>query len=175
MRFKGVFRNFANVQLVIVIALVGVLIACEAAYPPSRGYVEECLGGSSQHKLNGAAPQFQMRVAATEQQWPDLLAKLEAFGSTHKLSVFNTSRSPEGVRMFEVSLCTSKGLWIYADKEIWDRGLDRDPKHVAILLFIHNPAYDWQRIAGDLEIFFRDWPGEVQAEYLTPKLAPRPP
>jgi hypothetical protein len=176
MRFKDIFCSFANVKCVhvfvnvIVIMLVGVLTACEAAYPPSSGYVEECLGGDLQHKLNGAAPQFQMRVAATEQQWPDLLTKLEVFGSIHKLSVFNTSKSPEGLRMFEVSLCTSKGLWLYAEKQNWAQGPDRDPNHVLILLFIHNPAYDWQRIAADLERSFHDWPGAVQSKYLTPQI-----
>lgn len=177
MRLKDVPRSFANAKSVriffnvIVLALVGVLTACEAAYPPPSGYVKECLGGDLQHKLNGAAPQFQMRIAATEQQWPDLLAKLEIFGSTHKLSVFNTSKSPEGLRMFEVSLCTSKGLWLYADKQIWAQGQsDRDPNHVAIFLFLHNPAYNWKPIASDLETFFHDWPGGVQSEYLTPKI-----
>jgi len=176
MRFKDTLCGFANVRCVhvfvnvMMIALVGVLTACEAAYPPPSGYVEQCLGGDLQHKLNGAAPQFQMRVAATELQWPDLLAKLEAFGSTHKLSVFNTSKSADGLRMFEVSLCTSKGLWLYAEKQVWAQGPpDRDPNHVEILLFVHNRAYGWQRIAGDLERFFHDWPGGIRSEYLPPE------
>jgi hypothetical protein len=174
MRFRHILHcNVKSAHICIAafaVALACILTACEAAYSPPSGYIKQCFGGDLKHKLDGAAPQFQMLVAATEQQWPDLVAKLEVFSSTHKLSVFNTSKSPDGLRMFEVSLCTSKGLWLYAEKQHWAQGPpDRDPNHVEILLFIHDATYDWQRIATDLEIFFHDWPGEVQSKYLTPK------
>ena len=153
------------VSCVVTLAVLDTLGACQPAYPPPPGYVEACYGPDYGKRLTGPPASFTMRMAATEQQWPALSAKLKAFGAAHDLEVFDTSMNPEGLRMFEVSLCSAKGLFVWADKRLWEGMPDRDPDHIQILLFAYRGTYDWRKIAADLESSFHDWPGTVETAY----------
>jgi hypothetical protein len=107
-----------------------------------------------------------MRVEASEQQWPQLAEKLMAFGARHSLETFNTSKSPVGLHMFEVSLCSRKGLFIWADNRLWaDPMPNQDPLHVLVLLNRYGDGYDWRPVAKDLQEAFKDWPGTVESKY----------
>jgi hypothetical protein len=55
--------------------------------------------------IGGPTTEFIMRVSATEQQWPNLSAKLRKFGAEYGLAVFDTSMRLDWVHMIEVSLC----------------------------------------------------------------------
>ncbi len=77
--------------------------------------------------------------------------------------------APAGLRLFEVSLCSKKGLWVYADKRIWEKGpADHEPSIVPIMLYQYNDTYEWRPIASALTAAFEDWPGKVEGKYLEP-------
>jgi hypothetical protein len=149
------------------------LTACGAGYPPPDGYIDACYGGDFRAKIMGAGTlQFTMRIAATESQWPELASKLGVVGRAHGLQVFDTSMTPAGLRIFEVSLCTPRGLWVYADKRIWAQGPpDHDPDHVSVILYQYDAAYDWEPVAAALLNEFKDWPGNIKSEYPARKAA----
>jgi hypothetical protein len=144
--------------------------ACGAGYPPPDGYVEACYGGDFRANLmNGEPRKFEMRVAAEESKWPELRERLVAVAAAHGLETFDTSMASPGLRMFEVSLCSRKGLWVYADKRIWEKGPpDREPGIVVILVSQYKTTYEWQPIASALTAAFEDWPGKAEGKYFGP-------
>jgi hypothetical protein len=156
----------------VVVALLATCLcnACGAGYPPPEGYVEACYGGDFRANLmNGEPRKFEMRVAAEESTWPELRSRLVAVAVAHELEVFDTSMAPQGLRMFEVSLCSSKGLWVYADRRIWERGPpEHEPGMVVIVLRQYKTTYDWRPVAAALEASLGDWPGKPVGTYLAP-------
>jgi hypothetical protein len=91
------------------------LICCGGPqFPPPAGYVDACYGGYHSDNRQTATTEFIMRVPATEQQWPSLSDRLKKFGAEHNLVVFDTSMRLDWVHMVEVSLCSPKGLSIWA-------------------------------------------------------------
>ena len=156
----------------VVVALTATYLcnACGAGYPPPDGYVEACYGGDFRANLmNGEPRKFEMRVAAEESRWPELRNRLVAVAAAYKLEVFDTSMAPPGLRLFEVSLCSPKGLWVYADRRIWEKGPpEHEPGMVVIVLNQYKTTYDWQPVASALEASFEDCPGKVEGTYLAP-------
>jgi hypothetical protein len=139
------------------------LIGCSPEYPPPAGYVEACYGGDFSKHLSGARPKLSMLVEATQPQWPQLAQKLKAFGLRHNLQYFDTSVKAQGLHMLNVHLCTPAGLWLYADKRLWDSGpKDPKPDEMPILLFQYRETYEWKTIATALEKDMGDWPGKVE-------------
>jgi hypothetical protein len=68
--------------------------------------------------------------------------------------------------MLNVHLCSSRGVWLFADKHLWDAGpLDAHPDEMPIDLFVYGKTVDWQTLASDLEKAFSDWPGEVKSQW----------
>jgi len=135
------------------------LCACGPAYPPPAGFVEACYGGNFAKKLDGAAPKFTMHIRALQSQWPQLAQRFKAFGELHKLEFFDTSVNEPGLRMINVHLCSPSGLWLFADKRIWDGGVkDSKPDEVPIYLFQYAENYDWKTIATEFERSMSDWP-----------------
>ena len=157
-RMSGKLATFTSLIL---------LSACGAGYPPPDGFVDACYGGDFRTRLvDGGTLQFKMIIPATEGQWPELAAKLGEVAKANDLQVFDTSIARSGIRTFEVSLCTPKGLWVYADKRIWTEGTpDRDPAHVPITLTQYEATYEWKPVAAALLNEFKEWPGGIRSEY----------
>jgi hypothetical protein len=62
--------------------------------------------------------------------------------------------------MIEVSLCSRKGLFIWADNRLYaDPMPNQDPNHVLILVSRYSDQYDWKPMATGLTEAFKDWPG----------------
>jgi hypothetical protein len=143
------------------------LIGCGGPkFPPPAGYVDACYGGYHSDNRQTATTEFVMRVQASEQQWPDLAARLKKFGTEHSLAVFDTSMKLDWVHMVEVSLCSQKGLFIWADNRLYtDPMPDQDANHVLILVNRHSDQYDWKPMAEGLTEVFKDWPGVVASRY----------
>ena len=135
-------------------------------YPPPPGYVDACYGGDSAKNLNGATPKFMMKIEAREEQWPQVAQRFKSFGAAHNLQYFDTSVSMPGLHMLNVHLCTSKGLWLSADKRLWDGGAkDPNPNEMPIYLYRYGDKVDWEAIATDFEKSFGDWPGTVESQW----------
>jgi hypothetical protein len=148
------------------LALLPLAGACSPKYPPPPGYVESCYGGDFRANLNGNRPKLIMWVSADEPMWPQLTQTLMTFGMAHDLKYFDTAVKYSGLHMMSVSLCTSKGLWIYADKRIWDQGpRDPFPHQVPVLLYQYGQHYDWEPVSTALEHSFDDWPAAVRSEW----------
>ena len=138
-------------------------MGCSPEYPPPAGYIEACYGGDFSKYLNGARPKFSMLVHVTQLQWPLLAQKFKDFGQRHNLQYFDTSVRAQGLQMLNVHLCSPAGLWLYADKRLWDAGpKDPKPDEMPIHLFQYRESYDWKSIATALERDMRDWPGRVE-------------
>jgi hypothetical protein len=142
------------------------LCSCSPAYPPPAGFVAACYGGDIGKKLNGAAPKLVMQIHATQLQWPELTQKFKAFGLQHQLQFFDTSVNEPGLHMLNVHLCSPSGLWLFADKRLWDNpnSKDPDPDKMPIFLFQYD-GFDWKTTAKEFEKFMTDWPGKVEIQY----------
>ena len=148
------------------VALLALVGGCRPEYPPPPGYVDACYGGNGPATPNGVQPKLIVWVHADEPLWPQLDQRLKSFGAIHDLEYFDTAVKSPGLHMLSVSLCTSKGLWIYADKRIWDGGpRDPFPHQVPILFTVYSEHYDWQPVATALEQSFADWPEQVRSEW----------
>src|SRR5580704_15744984 len=138
------------------------LVGCSPEYPPPAGYIDACYGGNFAKYLNGARPKFSLRIEASQQKWPMLAQRFQDFGKQHNLQYFDTSvTNLQGLHMLNVHLCSPDGLWLYADKRLWDSG-PRDPKpsEMPIFLFQYKETYDWKAVAADFAMYMRDWPGK---------------
>jgi hypothetical protein len=134
------------------------LCACAPAYPPPAGFVDACYGGNIAKKLNGAAPKFTMQIHAPQPKWPELAQRFKAFAELHKLQFFDTSVNEPGLRMINVHVCSPRGLWLFADKRIWDGGVqDPKPDDVPVYLFEYDENYDWKTIASEFERSISEW------------------
>lgn len=147
-------------------ALAVFLCSCGPQHPPPAGFVDACYGGDSAKNLNGATPKFTMTIQAREDQWPLLAQRFQEFGAAHNLQYFDTSVKAPGLHMLNVHLCTPKGLWLSADKRVWDGGpKDVEPNQMPVYLYRYGDYLDWEGIARDLEESFRDWPGTVESHW----------
>lgn len=107
-----------------------------------------------------------MRVPATEQEWPILATRLRKFGTEHDLAVFDTSMKLNWVHMVEVSLCSPKGLFIWANNRLYTEPMpNQDPNHVLILVSRYSDHYEWRPMAEGLIEAFKDWPRPVVTRY----------
>jgi len=152
---------------IVTTALFLSLIGCGGPqFPPPAGYVDACYGGYHNDNQPTATTEFIMRVSATEQQWPSLSARLKKFGAEHSLAIFDTSMRLDWVHMVEVSLCSPKGLFIWADNRLYaDPMPNQDPNHVLILVNRYADHYDWKPMVKGLTEAFKDWPGAVVTRY----------
>ena len=143
------------------------LWGCTPQYPPPAGFVDACYGGDFKEKLDGATPKFTMQIRATPADWPKVAQRFESFGSSHGLSYFDTSVTDvSGLRMLNVHLCSPKGLWLFADKRLWENGpRDNAPDEMPIFLYVYDSSLDWAKIAHQFEQSFNDWPGDVKSEW----------
>lgn len=108
-----------------------------------------------------------MQIHATQAEWPKVAQRFETFGTAHELTYFDTSVTDvAGLRMLNVHLCSSKGLWLSADKRLWENGpKDTAPEEMPISLYVHDSSYDWAKIARQFEVAFSDWPGGAKSQW----------
>jgi hypothetical protein len=157
--------------------VAGIAIAtsgCEQPFdrtPP--GFADACYGGRNQAAKNWVCSEHRLVVSveATESDWPVLARIVSEFGRTHGLEVFNTSENiPNYVRMLEVSVCSSKGLFLLMDKRIWaEQSLNRDGNRITAVLRTYKESFNWKPLAeGFVAEFRRNWNGPVQVEWPAP-------
>jgi hypothetical protein len=143
----------------------GVLCACSPAHPPPAGFVDACYGGNFAKNLNGSTPKLYLRIRATPEQWPLLADKFKAFGALHDLKFFDTSVNEPGLRMLNVHLCSDKGIWLSADKRLWDAGpRDLHPDEMPIALYTYGRGGNWQVLASEFKNSLNDWPGGIDTQ-----------
>jgi len=108
-----------------------------------------------------------MQIHATQAEWPKVAERFKAFGSAHDLSFFDTSVTDvAGLHMLNVHLCSPKGLWLSADKRLWEIGpKDSAPDEMPIYLYAYEPSIDWATIAQQFEQSFSDWSGDVKSQW----------
>jgi hypothetical protein len=140
--------------------------ACSPKYPPPPGFVNACYGGDAR-RLDGETPKFTMQIRATQAEWPKVADRFKAFGLTHNLSYFDTSVTDlVGLRMINIHLCSPKGIWLSADKRLWENGpKDLDPNLLPISLYIYDATADWRTVAQQFQESFRDWPGGLKSQW----------
>ena len=91
---------------------------------------------------------------------------MKKFGTEHHLAVFDTSMRLNWIHMVEVSLCSPKGLFVWADNRLYSDPMpSQDANHVLILVNHYTRDYDWKPIAAGLTEAFKDWPEPVVARY----------
>jgi hypothetical protein len=98
---------------------------CERPFdrtPP--GFVEACYGGRADAPRNWVCSENRLEVSVegSEADWPKLARIVSDFGRTHGLEVFDGSKNyPDYGRMLEVSVCSSKGMFLLLDKRVYVR------------------------------------------------------
>src|SRR5882672_2785037 len=154
-----------------VLALVATLATgCKPQYPPPPGYVDECYGGDFRRHLNGLTPKVSVWVTADPGQWPQVKGRLKSVGSSQNLRYFDTSVTDmSGLQMIGVSLCSSRGAYVYADKRLWKDGpSDDDPHRVRIDIYQYSDKFNWSDTLKSIEASFADWRPPIEIR-LSPK------
>ena len=83
----------------------------------------------------------------------------------HDLKFFDTSVNESGLRMLNIHLCSAKGLWLSADKRLWEIGpRDLHPDEMPITLYTYGKYYDWQTVASEFQRSLDDWPGGKETQ-----------
>jgi hypothetical protein len=112
----------------------------QPSHPPPEGFVESCYGGDFKKYLDGSGPRIAIRIPMTESVWPDLTESLRQFGAQHQLDFFDTSLRLNHAHVLGVSVCSPKGLDIYAADEVWksDPKADGDPGFTTVFLYTYK-------------------------------------
>ena len=121
----------------------------EPAHPPPEGFVESCYGGDFAKYRDGDIPRISIRIPMTENDWPDLTESLRLFGEQQKLDFFDTTLRLSYAHVLGLSVCSPKGLDIYAADSVWksNPNADYDPGYTTVLLYAYK-GFD-ARAIGD--------------------------
>ena len=133
-----------------------------------EGYIEECYGDDFEGNLVGKQDSYTAVLDLDQSEWGKLEITLEEFSSKNNLKLFKDIRDTEGLQMFNVSLCSSAGLYINADKRIWNVG--DSPEHIPFPLTIRVTIYKndakWRSIPNQLNKVLMDaWPDDLKTEH----------
>jgi hypothetical protein len=159
------FPQSSGARRIAAVCIAAMLCACSPDYPPPDGFEEACYGGDFSRKLDGATPSFSMYLHATQKDWPEVARRIQQLGQQQALRYFDTSVRVAGLRMLSVHLCSPKGLWLNADKRLWDASPDPMPDEMPIHLYVYEEAFAWKPIAQQLEQSFADWPTPARIEW----------
>ncbi len=64
--------------------------------------------------------------------WPEIARRFQQLGQQQGLRYFDTTVHAGGLRMLNVHLCSPQGLWLYADKRLWNASPDPAPDEMPI-------------------------------------------
>lgn len=103
-----------------------------------------------------------------QSEWGKLELVLEEFSNQNKLKIFKDIRDDEGLKMFNVSICSSAGLYIWVEKRIWNVG--DGPEHIPFPLTIRVSVYKndarWSSIPNQLNKVLMDaWPDDLKTDH----------
>jgi hypothetical protein len=151
-----------------------VTFGCERPFdrtPP--GYAEACYGGKAAAAKNWVCSDDRLVVSVegTEADWPILAKVVSDYGRSRGLEVFDTSvNTPNYIRALEISVCSSKGLFLLLDKRIYaDQSLNRDGNRITAHLRTYNSSFKWKPLAEGLVADFRNsWHGSVEVAWPEP-------
>jgi hypothetical protein len=158
--------------------VVGITVAasgCEQPFdrtPP--GYADACYGGRTEAAKNWVCSDDRLVVSVegTESDWPALARIVSQYGRNRGLDVFDTSEDiPNYVRTLEVSVCSSKGLFVLLDKRIYaDQSKNRDGNRITAEFRTYRGSFAWKPLAEEFAAEFRrKWHGSVQVEWPEPR------
>jgi hypothetical protein len=105
-----------------------------------------------------------MYLRAKQTDWPEIARRFQQLGQREGLRYFDTSVTAAGLRMLNVHLCSPKGLWLSADKRLWDSSPDPTPDEMPIHLYVYEKNFRWRPIAEQLQLAFSDWPTPARIE-----------
>lgn len=133
-----------------------------------EGYVEECYGDDFEKNMVGKPSSYSAILDLDQSEWGKLELVLEKFSNQNKLKIFKDIRNDEGLKMFNVSLCSSAGLYINADKRIWNvgDGPERIPFPLTIRVSVYKNDTKWSSIPNQLNKVLMDaWPDDLNADH----------
>jgi hypothetical protein len=158
-------RAYSLTLVAIAVGATGIS-GCHAQYPPPPGYVDECYGGDFGGHLNGQTPKATLWVTADPGQWPQVKERLQSVGSTQNLKYFDVSVSDVvGLQMIGVSLCSSRGAYVSADKRLWNGDpIDHDPHRVRIDIYQYSDKFNWSETLKSIEASFAGWRPPIEMQ-----------
>jgi hypothetical protein len=132
--------------------------------------VESCYGGSFKDNLNGSIPHLAIRVNAKESDWPKLHSDLSKVGHRLSLDVIDSSLNLPGIRTFGLGICSTEGLSISAEAQIWEnRPGGNTYKGVKIYVSSYKDTFDWTVSANALvEMIEEKWGDVSEVEWRDP-------
>ena len=120
------------------------IVSCEPDYPPPEGYVEECYGDNFGKYLAGHSPKYHVLLNIETQQWPELRMQLEALSKQLEVVFFYEDRFPNS-ELFIASLCSKAGLYMHADKRIWESDREEQRQEpMSISIYAYHESFDWK-------------------------------
>jgi hypothetical protein len=150
-------HKFAYLALVL-------LVGCSPERKPPEGYVESCYGGNFAKNLSGATPIYSAVLDIDESQWPKLTEILKTVSDKHSLWFFNDTRHTESLKMISISLCSESGLFMNADKRIWNFEGEKQPPPLPLMvgIFAYRNSESWAALAKEIDQqLYRQWPKEL--------------
>jgi len=109
-------------------------------YPPPEGFVESCYGGDFKKYRDGNGPRLSIRIPMNESDWPHLTESLKQFGVQQNLDFFDTTLRLSYAHVLGLSVCSPKGLDIYASDDVWKSHpeADFDPGYTTVFLYTYK-------------------------------------
>jgi hypothetical protein len=144
---------------------------CERPFDRTpSGYAHACYGGRAQAARNWVCSEGRLvvTVEGSEADWPTLAKIVSDFGRRRGFEVFDMStNSPNRIRTLEISVCSSKGLFLFLDKRIYaDESMNRDGNRITTHLRTYKSGFDWKPVAEEFAAEFqRSWHGQAQVEW----------
>jgi hypothetical protein len=152
----------------VILALIVLLSGCGSGNEPPVGYIDECYGGDWNKNMVGRSPSYSVVLDLEKKEWPKLALLLKEFSVNHGLRYFDTSQESESLSMISVSACSKNGLYLHADKRIWnfDGKESHSPLPLMVDVTIYSREKEWESIPDKLnEILVKEWPDLVNSEH----------
>ena len=143
------------------------LTSCSGSSTAPPGYIESCYGGDFSKTLVGQAPVFWGELNISERDWPRLTQLLLDISSRRRLEFFNDTRNEPDVRMINVSLCSSDGLFMYADRRIFldGKGHVTMDHPLTVAVFAYRDRDAWTVFSKELkDALDAQWPGKLTSD-----------
>jgi hypothetical protein len=144
---------------------VPLLASCSGTAPP--GYIEACYGGDFARNLSGQRPILAGQLDIPDSQWPHLTEVLLGVSERHHLKFFNDTRREPTLQMINVSLCSSDGLFMNADRRTFrdDHGKVTTSIPLTITVFAYKNRDTWTAFAQEVKAALdAEWPGKLTSD-----------
>ena len=150
-------------RLTLGLLMLVVTAACGSGNKPPHGYVEACYGGDFSKNLSGTEPLYSATLDIDPSEWAKLSEALRLLSEKHRLKYFNDTRNTESLKMIFVSLCSENGLFMFADRRIWNlENKEWGSPPLMVNIVAYRNTEQWASFAMEVDKLLREqWPQQI--------------